>query len=270
MVESDSPSRAFAMTLDSSDTPRPLYLEAAAGVSIAYHKTSGKSPMVVFCGGFMSDMTGTKAMALEKWAKSRGQAYLRFDYRGHGASSGHFEDCTVGMWADDARTVVDRLGVGSQVLVGSSMGGWIALLTALARPSSVAGLMLIAPAVDFTGDLMWDQLSAEAREMLRRDGVWRRPSAYSAAPYPITMKLIEDGKRHFLMTAPIDFTGPVRILHGMEDPDVPWLRSLALADRLVTRDLRLTFVKDGEHRLSRPQDLALLCGAVEELCDSVA
>ena len=258
------------MTLDSPDAPPPLHLEAAAGVSIAYHKTPGKSPMVVFLGGFMSDMTGTKAMALENWAKSRGQAYLRFDYRGHGASSGRFEDCTIGMWADDARAVVDRLGAGTLILVGSSMGGWVALLTALARPTRVAGLLLIAPAIDFTGELMWDQFPAEAREALRRDGVWRRPSAYSEAPYPITMKLIDDGKRHFLMGAPIGFAGPVRILHGMNDPDVPWRRSLALADRLTARDVRLTFVKDGEHRLSRPQDLALLCGAVEELCDSAA
>ena len=258
------------MNLESPDTPRPLFLDSAAGVSIAYHKTPGESPMVVFLGGFMSDMTGTKAIALENWAKSRRQAYLRFDYRGHGASSGRFEDCTIGMWAEDARAVLDKLCEGKLILVGSSMGGWIALLAALARPACVQGLVLVAPAADFTGDLMWDGFPPEAHDALRRDGVWRRPSPYSETPYAITMKLIEDGKRHFLMGAPIGFVGPVRILHGMEDPDVPWRRSLALADRLVARDVRLIFVKDGDHRLSRPQDLTLLCRAVEELCESQA
>ncbi len=243
----------------------PETLPGRDGVSIAYHRTPGKSPGVVFLGGFMSDMTGSKATTLEAFCRARGQAFLRFDYRGHGASSGRFEDGTIGLWADDALTAFDALTEGPQVLVGSSMGGWVALLTALKRRDRIAGLVGIAAAPDFTEDLLWPALSPEQRAAISRDGLIRLPSQYSERPYSITLKLIEDGRRHLLMRGPLDLTCPVRLLHGMRDPDVPWRRSLELADKLAATDVRVELIKDGDHRLSREQDLKLLCRAVEEL-----
>lgn len=240
-------------------------LVSAGGVSIAYHRTSGKSPGVVFFGGFMSDMTGSKATTLETFCQARGQAFLRFDYRGHGASSGRFEDGTIGLWAEDALAAFDQLTQGPQVLVGSSMGGWISLLTALKRPERVAGLIGIAAAPDFTEDLLWAAFPPDKRDQLAQDGVLRLPSEYSDKPYSITWRLIEDGRRHLLLRGPIDLSCPVRLLHGMRDPDVPWQRSLRLADKLATGDVRVQLVKDGDHRLSREQDLALLCRTVGEL-----
>jgi pimeloyl-ACP methyl ester carboxylesterase len=240
-------------------------LHGQNGVSIAYHRTRGKSPGVVFLGGFMSDMTGTKAATLEEFCRARGQAFLRFDYRGHGASSGRFEDGTIGVWADDALAAFDQLTDGPQILVGSSMGGWIALLTALARRGRVAGLVGIAAAPDFTEDLLWDAFSPDQRTELQRQGVLRLPSKYSDKPYSITLKLIEEGRRHLLLRDAIDLACPVRLLHGMRDPDVPWQRSLKLAERVTTGDVRVVLVKEGDHRLSREQDLALLCRSVEEL-----
>ena len=240
-------------------------LHGQNGVSIAYHRTRGKSPGVVFLGGFMSDMTGTKAVTLEEFCRARGQAFLRFDYRGHGASSGRFEDGTIGLWADDALAAFDQLTDGPQILVGSSMGGWIALLTALARRGRVAGLVGIAAAPDFTEDLLWDTFPPDQRAALLREGVLRLPSEYSDKPYSIALKLIEDGRRHLLLRETIDLACPVRLLHGMRDPDVPWQRSVKLAEQLAAPDVRVVLVKDGDHRLSREQDLALLCRSVEEL-----
>lgn len=240
-------------------------LHGQNGVSIAYHRTRGKSPGVVFLGGFMSDMTGTKAVTLEEFCRARGQAFLRFDYRGHGASSGRFEDGTIGLWADDALAAFDQLTDGPQILVGSSMGGWIALLTALARRGRVAGLVGIAAAPDFTEDLLWNAFSSDQRAALLREGVLRLPSEYSDKPYSIALKLIEDGRRHLLLRETIDLACPVRLLHGMRDPDVPWQRSVKLAEQLAAPDVRVVLVKDGDHRLSREQDLALLCRSVEEL-----
>ncbi len=213
----------------------------------------------------MSDMTGTKAVTLEAFCRSRGQAFLRFDYQGHGASSGRFEDGTIGLWAEDALAAFDQLTEGPQILVGSSMGGWIALLTALARRERVAGLVGIAAAPDFTEDLLWDAFPPDQRAALSRDGVLRLPSEYSEKPYSITLKLIDDGRRHLLLRNPLDLACPVRLLHGMRDPDVPWERSLKLADKLTTPDVRVDLIKDGDHRLSREQDLQLLCKTVEEL-----
>ncbi len=243
----------------------PETLPGRDGVSIAYHRTPGKSPGVVFLGGFMSDMTGSKATVLEAFCRARGQAFLRFDYRGHGASSGRFEDGTIGLWADDALTAFDALTEGPQVLVGSSMGGWVALLTALKRRDRIAALVGIAAAPDFTEDLLWPALSPEQRAAIARDGLIRLPSQYSERPYSITLKLIEEGRRHLLMRGPLDLTCPVRLLHGMRDPDVPWQRSLELADKLAATDVRVELIKDGDHRLSREQELKLLCRTVEEL-----
>jgi len=243
----------------------PQFLDAGPGVSIAYHRLPGKSPGVVFLGGFMSDMTGSKALALEAFCRARGQACLRFDYRGHGASSGKFEEGTIGRWAEDAFAAIDRLTEGPQILVGSSMGGWIALLVALRMPARVAGLVGIAAAPDFTEDLMWAAFSPDKRETLQRDGVIHEPSQYGERPYGITYELIRDGRKHLLLRDPLKLRCPVRLLHGMLDPDVPWQRSLRLADKLETGDARVTLIKDGDHRLSRDQDLALLCRTVEEL-----
>jgi pimeloyl-ACP methyl ester carboxylesterase len=256
--------------LEMTDTApaAPHHLDAGPGVSIAYHRLAGKSPGVMFHGGFMSDMTGAKALALEAFCRKRGQAFLRFDYRGHGASSGTFEDGTIGLWAEDALAVFDRLTEGPQILVGSSMGGWIALLVALRRAERVAGLVGIAAAPDFTEDLIWATASPDKREALQRDGVVREPSAYSETPYGITMQLIRDGRKHLLLRNPITLSCPVRLLHGMLDPDVPWQRSLRLADKLTTPDVRVVLVKDGDHRLSRDADLALLTSTVEGLISS--
>lgn len=239
------------------------------GATIAYRHTPGAGPGVMFCGGFMSDMTGTKAVALEAWAAARGLSYTRFDYQGHGASSGRFEDGTVGMWAEDALAVLDHVARGPQILVGSSMGGWIALLAALRRPERVAALVGVAPAPDFTEDLIWDALDAEARATLLREGAWFRPSQYFGEPKPVTLALVEEGRSHLVLREPIAFGGPVRLLHGMRDPDVPWRTSLRLAEALTAADVRVTLVKDGDHRLSRESDIALLCRTVGELADQL-
>ena len=248
----------------------PSFLDSGRGVSIAYHSTPGKSPGVMFCGGFMSDMTGTKALTLEAFCRGRGQAFTRFDYAGHGQSEGKFEDGTIGDWTEDALAVVDRATKGPVVLVGSSMGAWIALNLALARPDRVAGLVCIAAAPDFTEDLMWHEFPPEAQMVLETDGVIYEPSEYSDKPYPITMNLIREGRRHLLLRGEIAIDVPVRLLHGMLDPDVPWKRSLLLAEKLRAQDVRVILVKDGDHRLSREQDLDLLKASVEDVLVSVA
>lgn len=240
------------------------------GATIAYHRLPGKSPGVMFCGGFKSDMTGTKAMALEAACRKTGRAYVRFDYFGHGQSSGQFTEGTVGRWAEDTIAVLDRLTEGPQILVGSSMGGWLVLLAALARRERVAGIACIAPAPDFTEALMWPNLPDDAKTALMRDGVWQRPSQYSPDPYPITRNLIEEGRRHLLLDRGIALDVPVRILHGMADPDVPWRHSLKLIAALMSRDVTLTLVKDGDHRLSEPADIARLTAAIEDLCRTAA
>lgn len=244
----------------------PGILHRPDGATIAYHATPGKSPGVVFCGGFMSDMTGTKAMALEAACRERGRAYVRFDYFAHGLSSGDFADATIGRWADDAVAVLDEATRGPQVLVGSSMGGWVMLLAALARPERVVGLVGVAPAPDFTEDLMWRRFDDGVKRTLETDGVYYEPSQYADDPYPITMKLIEEGRRHLLLRQPIAISCPVRILHGMRDPDVPWRHSLRLIDALRSDDVVLTLVKSGDHRLSEPDDIRRLTDTVESLC----
>jgi pimeloyl-ACP methyl ester carboxylesterase len=247
-----------------SDASDERILMRADGTAIAYHRVPGKSPGVIFCGGFMSDMSGTKATALEAHCRRVGRACLRFDYRGHGRSSGAFVDGTVGLWAEDAVAVLDLTAPEPQILVGSSMGGWIVLLAALARPHRVAALVGVAAAPDFVLR-MWDGLPDAAKRRLETEGVYRRPSQYADEPYAITMKLIEDGRRHLVMRRPIPFAGPVRLLHGMRDPDVPWQVSLDLAAALVSEDVAVTLVKDGDHRLSEPADIARLLATVEDL-----
>lgn len=250
--------------------PAPQILTRADGSAIAYHKTPGKSPGVVYLSGFMSDMTGGKALHVEERCRARGQACLRFDYFGCGASSGVFTDGTIGRWAEDTVAVLDALTEGPQVLVGSSMGGWVMLLAALARPERVAGLLGIAPAPDFTEDLLLPELSAEQKAALDRDGVVRVPSPYGPEPTPFTRALIEDGREHLVLRRKLPLTCPVRILHGMQDPDVPWQTSLRLCQMLESDDVEAQFVKSGDHRLSQPHDLDRLGRTLDALIDSLA
>ena len=231
---------------------------------LAYARLPGLGPGVVFLPGYRSDMQGSKAVALRDHCAERGRALLRFDYSGHGESAGRFEDGTIGSWAADAIATLDALTAGPQVLVGSSMGGWIALLVAKARPERVAGLIGIAPAPDFTDALMWPAFSEAQRTTIMRDGVLHLPSQYGE-PTPVTRDLIEDGKRHLLLGASIPLTCPVRILQGMADPDVPWRHALRLTEALQGGDVRLHFIKDGDHRLSRPEDLRLLGETLDSL-----
>ena len=230
---------------------------------------TGLSPGVMFLGGFSSDMTGTKAGALAAFARETGRAYVRFDYLGHGESSGSFSEGTIGRWAEDAIAVLDEVAEGPQVLVGSSMGGWIMILAALARPKRVAGLVGIAAAPDFTEDLMWRRYTPEIRAQLEEDGVYYEPSEYSDEPYPITMRLIEDGRRHLVLDRPIPIHCPVRLIHGQKDEEVPWMTAPQIAERLLAEDVRVSLIKDGDHRLSRSQDLIRMRGAVAEMCKKV-
>lgn len=224
------------------------------GETIAYLQRPGKTPGMIWLGGFHSDMQGTKAVALDQWAAKNGRAFLRFDYFGHGKSSGDFRDGTITRWRDDALAVLDELTEGSQVLAGSSLGAWIALLVAKARPERITALLLIAPAPDFTERLMWTRMPEEVRQHIQQKGEWLRPSNYNDGPYPITLRLIEDGRQHLLLDAPIQIDCPVHILHGMRDPDVPWQHAIQLAERLSGNPV-VTLIKEGDHRLSTPGDL---------------
>ena len=234
------------------------------GVALAWVRTPGRGPTTVFLPGFNSDMTGTKAMLAEAFCAEHGTGCLRLDYSGHGASGGAFTDGTIGRWTDDVLALIDQLTEGPLVLVGSSMGGWIALLAALARPERVAGLIGIAAAPDFTEELMWQAMMPEERARLERDGVLHLPSQYGD-PTPVTAALIADGRTRLLLDRPIPLRCPVRLLHGQADPDVPWQTALRLAERLEADDVQATLIKDGDHRLSRPSDLALLRRALGDL-----
>lgn len=225
---------------------------------------------MVFLCGLKSDMTGTKATALEEHCRRTGRAFVRFDYFGHGQSSGAFEDGTMTRWAEDAVAVIDELTEGPQVLVGSSMGGWVMLLTAIQRPERIAGMVGIAAAPDFTEDLLWAQLSDEQRDMLEEQGKIEMPSDYDDEPYIISRVLIEDGRHNLLLIDHIPFDGPVRLLHGLRDEDVPYDLSLRIADKLTSEDVEVHFVKSGDHRLSTDDNLALLTRTVDEVCARVA
>jgi pimeloyl-ACP methyl ester carboxylesterase len=224
---------------------------------LAYRQQAGHGPGVVFLGGFNSDMTGSKAEYLAAWCAARGRAFLRFDYSGHGGSGGRFEEGSIGQWAADAERILTELTSGPQILIGSSMGGWIALLLAKRHPERLAGLIGIAAAPDFTEDLMWAQFPAPVREQIERDGFWLRPSEYGAA-YPITRHLIEDGRRNLVLRDSLPIAAPVRLLHGQQDPDVPWQLSLRIAEIITGPDVEITLIKAGDHRLSKPAELALL------------
>ena len=250
------------------------FLEVGTGPaprSIAVRERPGGAPGLLWLGGFKSDMKGTKAEALDDWAGRNGRAMVRFDYSGHGESSGDFAQGTIGAWLEDSVAVFDACCRGPQVVIGSSMGGWLALLllrelTRRAEGASapVAGLVLIAPAIDFTEELIWKRAPAEVRRTIEQQGAWMRPSAYQLEPYPITRALIEEGRQHLLLGGMIETGCPVRILQGVQDPDVPWQHAVELTSRFARDDVVLTLVKDGDHRLSRPEDIERLLAAVAE------
>lgn len=255
-----------------SQTPQFLDLPEAGGVRLAYRtikaQPAGAKPGVVWLGGFKSDMLSTKAERIADWAQENRRAFLRFDYSGHGESGGRFEDGTIGAWSAQSLAMIRRLTQGPQILVGSSMGGWIALLVArelarLGETDRLAGMALIAPAVDFTQALMWPQLPDSARRDVMEKGVWMRPTQYAPEPYPVTRALFEDGRNHLLFDAPIRSHCPVHILQGMQDPDVPWKHAMRLIEHLGEDPVVLTLIKDGDHRLSREEDIARLLAAIE-------
>jgi pimeloyl-ACP methyl ester carboxylesterase len=258
-----SEARLTSLTIESLAPARTIAVRARES------KSKNRSPGVFWLGGFMSDMKGNKAQALDRWAEEQGRACVRFDYSGHGESGGDFNDGTIGRWLEDSIAVYARFAQGPQVVVGSSMGGWLALL--LARElrnrkgaAPIAGMVLIAPAVDFTEELMWKPFSDAIKREIEEKGVWMRPSEYSEGPYPITKRLIEDGRKHLLLGGLIETGCPVHILQGVQDPDVPWRHAVELVSRFARDDVVLTLIKDGDHRLSRPEDLERLIAAVKE------
>jgi pimeloyl-ACP methyl ester carboxylesterase len=251
--------------------PDVVFLEVGAPDAarrIAVRARSGSGPGLFWLSGFNSDMRGTKAQALDAWAAENGRACVRLDYSGHGESTGAFVDGTIGRWLEESLVVFDRFCSGPQIVVGSSMGGWLALLLAReiakrTRGPTIAGLVLIAPAADFTEELMWKGFSADVRKEIETKGQWLRPSEYGD-PYPITRALIEDGRKHLVLGSSINVGCPVRILQGAKDPDVPWQHAFALTSQLPSDDVVLTLIQDGDHRLSRPQDIARLIAAIAE------
>jgi len=239
-------------------------LQTPQGRRIAYHQSPGKGPGVVFLGGLRSDMEGTKALHLEAWAKAQGRAFLRFDYSGHGQSSGTFEEGAIGDWAEDARAALEALTTGPQVLVGSSMGGWQALLLARAVPERIAGLVTIAAAPDFTEDGMWGSFDATQRQAIEQEGQIALPSDYGA-PMIVTRRLIEDGRDHLVLRDALPLPMPVRMLQGTADVDVDMSVALRLLDHATGPDLRLTLVDGADHRFSDDACLALITASVEEV-----
>lgn len=261
------------MTGSGTAAQNPVFVDVGAPDAprrIAVRAREGRSPGLFWLGGFKSDMQGTKALALDAWAAGQERACVRFDYSGHGESGGDFVEGTIGRWLEESVAVFSRFCHGPQVVIGSSMGGWLALLLAreLARRpasrASLAGLVLIAPAPDFTEELMWKGFTPDIRRQIESAGVWLRPSEYGD-PYPITRNLIEEGRRHLLLGGAIEVGCPVHILQGARDPDVPWKHAFALAHRLPAEDVVLTVIQDGDHRLSRPQDIGRILAAVAEM-----
>lgn len=247
------------------ETVTPAFLARPDGLRLAYRFTPGASPTIVFLPGYMSDMEGSKAVALDGWARGQGRAMLRLDYAGNGASEGRFEDGTLASWRDDALLLIDSLTAGPLVLVGSSMGGWLALLIALARRERVAGLVGIAAAPDFTD---WGFTDAD-KALLMTEGRIVEPTPYGDAPYVTTRAFWESGQALRLLDEPIAIDCPVRLLQGQADPDVPWQTALRIAERLRSSDVQTLLIKDGDHRLSRDGDIALLIRTVASLLDSL-
>jgi pimeloyl-ACP methyl ester carboxylesterase len=252
-----------ALKVESVAPARTIAVRAREG------KSPSSGPSLFWLGGFKSDMKGTKAEALDRWAESQGRGCVRFDYSGHGESDGDFTAGTIGRWLEESIAVYARFAQGPQVVVGSSMGGWLALLMARELrkrkdAAPIAGMVLIAPAVDFTEELMWKPFSDAIKREIEEKGVWMRPSEYSEGPHPITKRLIEDGRKHLMFGGLIETGCPVHILQGVQDPDVPWRHAVELVARFARDDVVLTLIKDGDHRLSRPEDIERLIAAVKE------
>jgi len=258
-VENTSPRASSAFSV----------LHREGGAKVAYAYSPGDSPTVVFLCGYASDMNGTKARFLETHCRRRNQAYLRFDYQGHGASSGRFEDGTLGLWLGDARAVIESVTGGPLLLVGSSMGAWIMLLVALAMKQHVAGLLGIASAPDFSEELVRPALTPEQSARLERDGMLALPSRYAGTPQLLSRAFLDDARRHLLLRGPIALDCPLRLIHGLEDPDVPWKTSLRLAERVTSVDVQITLVKGGGHRLSDPDALDLIGSVLDTLIDEI-
>ena len=247
-------------------------LKRGDGATLAFDRIVAArpgTPGVIFLHGLMSDRAGSKALALSEHCQAQGFGFVRFDMFGHGASSGRFEDGTISRWTGDAVTVLDDLTEGPQVLIGSSMGAWVMVKTALARPERITGLIGIAPAPDFTEGI-WADLSPPQRARLTDKGIVDVHSDYDTRPYPISRGLIEDGRANLVLAAPISITCPVRLLHGQKDTGVPWQTSLRLAEKIAGDDVQVVLIKDGDHRLSRPQDLRRLCAVLDDLIAQVA
>jgi len=266
-----SESRLKSLRIESPPPARTIAVRVREG------KSEADSPGLFWLGGFKSDMKGTKAAALDAWAEAQGRACVRFDYSGHGESDGAFTDGSIGRWLQESTEVYTQFCRGPQVVVGSSMGGWLALLLAAklraskgstpqnaSQNTSLAGMVLIAPAVDFTEELMWKQFPDAIKREIETNGAWMRPSLYSEEPYPITRQLIEEGRNHLLLGGLIETGCPVHILQGVQDPDVPWRHASELVARFARDDVVLTLIKDGDHRLSRPVDIERLIAAVKE------
>lgn len=244
--------------------PDRLYINDSE--TIAYHHLKGKSPTVIFLGGLMSDMTGTKALAIEKHCDALGRSFIRFDYSGHGQSSGEFTDGNISKWQKDTLFIIDKIVTGPVVLVGSSMGGWQMLLASVNRPERVRGLVGIAAAPDFTEELIWMNFPQDIKEKIITDGQIIVPSNYGDEGYPITYDLIEDGRKQLLLKNKISFSGPVRLLHGMNDNDVPWQTALRITECLQSNDVVTSLIKNGDHRLSSERDLERLMSIIDEIC----
>lgn len=250
--------------------------EGVAARDVAIERRAGAAPGLFWLGGFRSDMAGSKALAVEAHGAAYGRAVTRFDYSGHGVAGGRFEDGTISRWAEEAAAVFETTS-GPQILIGSSMGGWMALLLARAHlaavgraASRIAGLILVAPAPDFTEDLMWAGFSEEIRHEILENGAWRDPSAPADDPYVITRALIEDGRRNLLLTGEIETGCPVAILQGKQDESVPWRHALRIVERLARDDVTLTFIDDGDHRLSRPRDIERLLMTIDATVDAAS
>ncbi|MCZ6831411.1 MAG: alpha/beta hydrolase [Gammaproteobacteria bacterium] len=243
-------------------------LQRYDGNTVAYHHTPGQQPGILFCGGFNSDMQGHKALALEAHCREHNRQFTRFDYFGHGESSGTFEDGTIGRWADDAIAVLEQVTEGPQLIVGSSMGGWMMLLASLACPQRVVGLVGVAAAPDFTEQMTRSALTPAQLAELAEQGFTDIPNCYDdQEPYRIRRTLIEEGREHLLLDREIAIDVPVRLIHGQQDPDVPWQCALELMERLRTADVEVQLLKSGDHRLSEPEDLSRLCTTIERLLD---
>ena len=245
--------------------PSKQILRNSNGKTIAYRRISGMNPGIIFLGGFRSDMWGSKAVAIEEFCSERGHSFAAFDYMGHGESSGKFIDGTIGGWLSDSLEIIDYCSDGPQILIGSSMGGWIMLLAALARPSRVSALIGIAAAPDFTEDLMWNVFDKKIKETLIKQGKYFQRGEATTDSYYISLNLIEEARNHLMLRQNIPISIPVRLIHGMDDTSVPWDTSCKIADKLLSEDVHVTLIKDGNHRLSREQDINFLKHTIAEL-----